>query len=61
MQTSVLRASSVRCAPSLQRTRLSSIKRAPLAIRAAAGEWVEGSARAQRARVCQQRSSTRHS
>jgi formate/nitrite transporter len=36
MQTSVLRASSVRCAPSLQRTRLSSIKRAPLAIRAAA-------------------------
>lgn len=61
MQTSVLRASSVRCAPSLQRTRLSSIKRAPLAIRAAAGEWVEGSACAHSARACQQLSNTRHS
>jgi formate/nitrite transporter len=41
MQTSVLKASSVRCAPSLQRSRLSSIKRAPLVIRAGAVSEVQ--------------------
>jgi len=36
MQTSVLKASSIRCAPSLQRTRLCSTKRVPLSVRAQA-------------------------
>lgn len=40
MQTSVLKATSVRCAPSLQRTRLSTFKRAPLVVRAAAGKFL---------------------